>query len=75
MSALLRPPPDGHDYLTVAETAHALGCKPRVILHWLHRGGGPFVGAIQTPGGHWRIPAAVVQRVRVQVGIDGDGSG
>ena len=68
MSAELRPPPPGHDLLTAAETARALGCKRRIVLTWLGRGG-KFTGAIRTPGGHWRIPAAEVRRLRAQLGI------
>lgn len=30
-----------------------------------------FPGAWRTPGGHWRIPASEVQRLRVELGIDG----
>ena len=74
MSADLRPPPPGKDLLTVTETARALGCKRRVVLTWLGRGG-KFTGAVRTPGGHWRIPAATVRELRAQFGITDDGSG
>jgi len=75
MSALLVPPPDGKDLLTVTETAHALGAKRRTVLVWLRRGG-KFTGAVRTPGGQWRVPADVVQRrLRAQFGITDDGSG
>jgi excisionase family DNA binding protein len=57
------------DYLTVTETARALGARSRTVHAWLHRGGGPFVGAVRTPGGRWRIPRVVVERVRVELGI------
>jgi len=74
MSAELRPPPPGQDLLTAAETARALGCKRRVVLTWLGRGG-KFTGAVRTPGGHWRVPAATVRELRAQFGITDDGSG
>ena len=76
MSTPLVAPPAHVDYLTVTETARALGAHPRTVHAWLGRGGGPFVGAIQTPGGQWRIPRGVVERVRVELGItDGSGGG
>ena len=73
MSTPLSALPASVGYLTVTETAHALGAHPGTVLAWLHRGGGPFVGAIRTPGGRWRIPRGVVERVRVELGIT-DGS-
>jgi predicted site-specific integrase-resolvase len=69
VSAPLHPPPD-QQLLRVREVAAALGCAPRTVLVWLKRG--RFPGAIQTPAGQrgqWRIPADVVQRVRVELGI------
>jgi len=69
VSTPLVAPPAHVDYLTVAETARALGAQPRTVHNWLSRGGGPFVGAIRTPGGQWRIPRGVVERVRVELGI------
>ena len=76
MSTPLVAPPDGHQFLTVLETARALGAQPRTVHAWLGRGGGPFVGAVRTPGGQWRIPRGVVERVRVELGItDGSGGG
>jgi len=73
VSTPLVAPPAHVDYLTVTETARALGVKPRTIH--AHLGdGGPFVGATRTPGGQWRIPRGVVERVRVELGITADGT-
>jgi excisionase family DNA binding protein len=79
VSAPLHPPPD-QQLLRVSEVAQALGCAHRTVLAWLARG--RFPGAIRTPGvggprgGHWRIPAQVVERVRVELGItDGERAG
>lgn len=72
MSTLLGAPPDGKAWLTAPEVALAPGHQPRAIYTWLERG--RFPGAIRTPGGRWRVPAGVVARVRVELGIDGGGS-
>jgi excisionase family DNA binding protein len=76
VSAPLHPPPD-QQLLRVREVAAALRVSHRTALDWVHRGWLP--GAIRTPGGstrqgHWRVPAEVVERVRVELGIT-DGAG
>lgn len=63
----------GRQWLSAPETALALGSKPRAIYLWLKRG--RFPGAIRTPGGRWRVPAADVHAARVELGITDDGSG
>jgi excisionase family DNA binding protein len=72
VSAPLHPPPD-RQLLRVSEVALALGVSHRTVLSWLHTGklqGGRLPG-----GGHWRVPAGVVARVRVELGItDENGS-
>ena len=68
MSIPLLPPPDGQEFLTVAETAAAVGAARRTVLCWLKRGGF-LLGAIQTPGGHWRVPADTVRALRAELGI------
>ena len=72
MSAELRPPPPGQDLLRVSQVAPCFGVCKRTVLAWLKAGklrGG------QTPGGHWRVPAATVRELRAQFGITDDGSG
>ncbi len=72
MSATLQPPPPGQDLLRVSQVALALGVGSRTVLSWLHAG--KLTGG-RTPGGQWRVPAAVVQELRAQFGITDDGSG
>jgi excisionase family DNA binding protein len=67
VSIPLVAPPAYVELLTVAEAARALGARTRTILMWLQRG--RFPGAIRTPGGHWRVPAETLERVRVELGI------
>ena len=72
MSADLRPLPPGQDLLRVSQVAPCFGVSKRTVLAWLKAGklrGG------QTPGGHWRVPAATVRELRAQFGITDDGSG
>jgi len=42
-------------YLTTGEAAKACGVKLNTIKNWIRNG---KITAIQTPGGHWRIPRA-----------------
>jgi hypothetical protein len=78
VSAPLHPPPD-RELLRVSEVAAALGCAHRTVL--VHLARGRFPGAIRTPGdgpgpGIWLVPAGVVERVRVELGItDGERAG
>jgi excisionase family DNA binding protein len=74
VSTPLVAPPAGKALLGSAEVAAALGAQQRTVLVWLQRG--RFPGAIKHPGGHWRIPRGVVERVRVELGItDGSAGG
>ena len=68
----LHPPPD-QQLLRVSEVALALRVSRRTVLSWLNTG--KLQGG-RLPGGNWRIPAAVVERVRVELGItDGERAG
>jgi predicted site-specific integrase-resolvase len=70
VSTPLVAPPAGEALLSSAETAAALGMAQRTILDWLRRGW--LVGG-KHPGGHWRVPAKAVERVRVELGITDEG--
>jgi excisionase family DNA binding protein len=65
VSAPLHPPPD-QQLLRVSEVARALRVSHRTVLSWLHTG--KLQGG-RLPGGNWRVPAGVVERVRVELGI------
>jgi excisionase family DNA binding protein len=71
VSAPLHPPPD-RELLRVSEVARALGVSHRTVLSWLHTG--KLQGG-RLPGGNWRVPASVVERVRVELGITDDEGG
>ena len=46
--------------LTVSALATALGVAPRTVRDWLAAG---RVDGVRTPGGHWRIPRAELERL------------
>lgn len=49
------------DTLSTGEAARMLGVDVSTLRLWIRRG---EVRAYQTPGGHWRVPAAEVRRIR-----------
>ena len=49
------------DYLSTGEFAAELKRPQRTVKFWCMRG---WVRSVQTPGGHYRIPRAEVERVR-----------
>jgi excisionase family DNA binding protein len=51
-------------YLTLTEAAERLNVERRRFARWCREGLIP--GAIQTPGGHWRIPSDVDAQMRRQ---------
>jgi excisionase family DNA binding protein len=55
------PVPAEHD-LSTGDVAEMLGVDRRTVTGWCIAG--RVDGAYQTPGGHWRIPAGVAERLR-----------
>ena len=51
----------GPDHLSTTEFADAVHAPVRTVKFWCKRG---WVQSVQTPGGHYRIPRAEVERVR-----------
>lgn len=48
--------------LSTGAVAEQLGVERRTVTDWCING--RIDGAYQTPGGHWRVPATVVERLR-----------
>ena len=46
----------GPRYLTITEAAKLVAVDRRTLQNWCR--GGKVPGAMQTPGGHWRVPEA-----------------
>jgi excisionase family DNA binding protein len=57
---------DTPELLRVTDAARLLGVEPKTLKQWVRDG---KVRGGRTPGGHWRIPAAEVERLRRGFGI------
>lgn len=53
-------------FLTTGEAAERCGVKINTIKRWIRAG---LIKAVQTPGGHWRIPASEFDRFLQQQGM------
>ncbi len=52
----------------LSEAARLLSISSPTLKHWIHRG---RIRAVQTPGGHYRVPQAEIQRLSGVRKMDG----
>jgi excisionase family DNA binding protein len=60
---------DPPDLLRVTDAARLLGVESKTLKQWVRDG---KVRGGRTPGGHWRVPRAEVDRLRAGFGIEPD---